>query len=81
MDNPLIPPAEAAMISLGERSGYACPSCCEKITGHHEKKVDSAIRAFVGVIEPAMTIIMGVIVALIVTSLILPMFSISKAIN
>jgi len=80
LDNPLVPPAEAAMISLGERSG-TLPGVLEKISAHHEKRVESAIRAFVGVIEPAMTIIMGVVVALIVTSLILPMFSISKAIN
>ena len=62
MDNPLIPPAEAAMISLGERSG-TLPVVLEKITSHHEKKVDSAIKAFVAVIEPAMTIIMGAVVA------------------
>ena len=78
MDNPLIPPAEAAMISLGERSG-TLPVVLGKITGHHEKKVDSAIKAFVAVIEPAMTIIMGAVVALIVSSLIMPMFAISKA--
>ncbi|GJM22548.1 MAG: type II secretion system protein F [Planctomycetota bacterium] len=77
IDNPLIPPAEAAMISLGERSG-TLPVVLHKITGHHEKKVDSAIKAFVAVIEPAMTIIMGGVVALIVSSLILPMFKISQ---
>jgi len=77
MDSPLIPPTEAAMISLGERSG-TLPTILGKITGHHEKKVESAIKAFVGVIEPAMTIIMGGVVALIVSSLIMPMFAISK---
>ncbi|MDG2148041.1 MAG: type II secretion system F family protein [Planctomycetota bacterium] len=77
MDNPLIPPAEAAMISLGERSG-TLPTVLEKITSHHEKKVESAIKAFVAVIEPAMTILMGAVVALIVSSLIMPMFAISQ---
>jgi type II secretory pathway component PulF len=77
MDCPLIPAAETAMISLGERSG-SLPMVLEKITGHHEKKVDSAIKAFVAVIEPAMTIIMGAVVALIVSSLIMPMFAISQ---
>jgi len=77
IDNPLIPPAEAAMISLGERSG-TLPVVLAKITGHHEKKVDSAIKAFVAVIEPAMTILMGGVVALIVSSLIMPMFKISQ---
>jgi type IV pilus assembly protein PilC len=77
MDNPLIPAAETAMISLGERSG-TLPQVLEKITYHHEKKVDSAIKAFVAVIEPAMTIIMGAVVALIVSSLIMPMFAIAS---
>lgn len=78
LNDPLIPPAEAAMISLGERSG-TLPEVLEKITKHHEKKVDSAIKAFVSTIEPAMTIAMGVVVAMIVSSLILPMFKISQA--
>jgi type IV pilus assembly protein PilC len=77
MDSPLIPAAETAMISLGERSG-TLPQVLEKITAHHEKRVDGAIKAFVGVIEPAMTIIMGAVVALIVSSLIMPMFAISQ---
>ena len=76
-DNPLVPPAETAMISLGERSG-TLPEVLSKISYHHEKKVDSAIKAFVAVIEPAMTIIMGAVVALIVSSLIMPMFAISQ---
>jgi type IV pilus assembly protein PilC len=77
IDNPLVPPAETAMLSLGERSG-TLPQVLTKISGHHEKKVDSAIKAFVAVIEPAMTIIMGAVVALIVSSLIMPMFAISS---
>lgn len=77
MDNPLIPATETAMISLGERSG-TLPMVLDKITHVHEKKVASAIKAFVAVIEPAMTIIMGAVVALIVTSLIMPMFAISQ---
>jgi type II secretory pathway component PulF len=80
MDCPLIPAAETAMISLGERSG-SLPMVLEKITGHHEKKVETAIKAFVAVIEPAMTIIMGAVVALIVSSLIMPMFAISQVMN
>jgi len=78
LNSPLIPSAEAAMISLGERSG-TLPIVLEKITHHHEKKVDQAIRAFVAVIEPTMTIMMGGVVALIVSSLILPMFKMSSA--
>jgi len=77
LNDPLIPPAEAAMISLGERSG-TLPRVLSKITQHHEKKVDSSIKAFVAVIEPTMTILMGAVVALIVSSLILPMFKISQ---
>ncbi len=80
MDNPLIPAAETAMISLGERSG-TLPQVLEKITAHHEKKVDAAIKAFVAVIEPAMTIIMGAVVALIVSSLIMPMFAIAQVMH
>ncbi|MGQ0552556.1 MAG: type II secretion system F family protein [Planctomycetota bacterium] len=80
MDSPLIPAPETAMISLGERSG-TLPIVLEKITYHHEKKVEVAIKAFVSVIEPAMTIIMGAVVALIVASLIMPMFALSSVMH
>jgi type II secretory pathway component PulF len=80
MDSPLIPAAETAMISLGERSG-TLPQVLERITAHHEKRVESAIKTFVAVIEPAMTIIMGAVVALIVSSLIMPMFAIAQVMH
>ncbi len=80
MDSPLIPAAETAMISLGERSG-TLPIVLEKITAHHERRVEAAIKAFVAVIEPAMTIIMGAVVALIVSSLIMPMFAIAQVMH
>ncbi len=80
MDNPLVPGTETAMVSLGERSG-SLPDVLEKITKHHEKKVEGAIKAFVATIEPAMTIIMGAVVALIVSSLIMPMFNLSAALR
>lgn len=77
VDNPLVPPAETAMLSLGERSG-TLPEVLSKISHHHEKKVETAIKAFVATIEPTMTIVMGAVVALIVSSLIMPMFAISQ---
>jgi type IV pilus assembly protein PilC len=80
MDSPLIPAAETAMISLGERSG-TLPQVLERITAHHEKRVESAIKTFVAVIEPMMTIIMGAVVALIVSSLIMPMFAIAQVMH
>lgn len=80
MDNPLVPGTETAMVSLGERSG-TLPEVLEKITKHHEKKVEAAIKAFVATIEPMMTIIMGAVVALIVSSLIMPMFNLSAALK
>ncbi len=80
LDTPLIPPTESAMVSLGERSG-TLPDVLGKITKHHEKKVEGSIKAFVGVIEPIMTLVMGAVVALIVSSLILPMFSLSSALR
>ena len=65
-------------ITSDEGDGDEWPQVLDKITAHHEKRVDSAIKAFVAIIEPAMTIIMGAVVALIVSSLIMPMFAITQ---
>jgi type IV pilus assembly protein PilC len=76
-DNPHIPQSEVQMLSLGERSGHLS-MVLAKLSKHYEKELDYAIKSLLKFIEPALIICMGFLVGLIVMSLILPIFAISK---
>ena len=76
-DNPHIPASEVMMLSLGERSGHLS-TVLGKLSKHYEREINYAIKNLIKFVEPALIICMGAVVALIVMSLILPIFSISR---
>ena len=76
-ENPYIPASETMMLSLGERSGHLS-TVLGKLSKHYEREIDYAIKGLIKFVEPALIICMGAVVALIVMSLILPIFSISR---
>ncbi len=75
-NNPYIPLSEVQMMSMGERSGHLS-MVLSKISKHYEKEIDYSVKSLVKFVEPALIIVLGVLVGLIVTSLILPIFQIS----
>lgn len=75
-NNPHIPLSEVQMMSMGERSGHLS-MVLSKISKHYEKEIDYSVKGLVKFVEPALIICLGVLVGLIVTSLILPIFQLS----
>ncbi|MFC1782852.1 type II secretion system F family protein [Planctomycetota bacterium] len=65
------------MTQVGEESG-SLPSVLDRTSDYYEKKVDSAITAMTGFLEPAMIVIVGTIVLVVVLALYLPVFSLSN---
>ena len=76
-ENPHIPMSEVQMLSLGERSGHLS-TVLTKLSKHYEREISHAIKSLLKFVEPALIICMGALVGLIVMSLILPIFAISK---
>lgn len=76
-DNPHIPGSEVQMLGLGERSGHLS-TVLSKLSKHYEREIDQAVKGLIKFVEPALIIVMGGLVGLIVASLILPIFAISK---
>jgi len=64
------------MVQVGEESGSLSP-ILETTAEYYEQKVDSKITAIMNLLEPAMIMIVGVIVLVVVLALYLPIFSIS----
>jgi len=77
LDSPLIPGNVCQMISAGEKSGKL-GMVMDRVARFCEDDLKVAVKAITDMIEPAMIIIMGVIVGGIAMALLLPVFKMSK---
>jgi type IV pilus assembly protein PilC len=74
----VFPDLAAEMISVGEQTG-ALPQMLNSVSEFFEEDVATALAAALALIEPAILIIMGVVVVFILISLYLPIFSLGAA--
>jgi len=75
-----IPPMVREMISTGERSGNL-GKVMMRIADFYARELNKHIAVVAKVAEPLMLMVMGVVVGLLVASLILPIFQLSRAIH
>ena len=75
-----IPPMVREMISTGERSGNL-GKVMMRIADFYARELNKHIAVLAKVAEPLMLMVMGVVVGLLVASLILPIFQLSRAIH
>ncbi|HTW31136.1 MAG TPA: type II secretion system F family protein [Terracidiphilus sp.] len=73
----VIPGLATEMISVGEQTG-ALPQMLNSVAEFFEEDVATALTAALSLIEPAILIVMGVVVVFILISLYLPIFSIGS---
>ena len=74
----VIPDMATEMISVGEQTG-ALPAMLNSVAEFFEEDVATALTAALALIEPAILIVMGVVVVFILISLYLPIFSLGQA--
>ena len=77
IDSPLIPGNVCQMISAGEKSGKLS-MVMDRVARFCEDDLKVAVKAITDMIEPAMIIIMGLIVGGIAMALLLPVFKMAK---
>jgi type IV pilus assembly protein PilC len=73
----VFPNLAAEMIQVGEQTG-ALPQMLNSVADFFEEDVATALTAALALIEPAILIIMGVVVVFILISLYLPIFSLGQ---
>lgn len=73
-----IPKSVLKMLSAGERSGRLGP-VMERISIFCEAELNAALKTLTSMIEPAIVVFLGVVVGGLVMALLLPIFTISKA--
>lgn len=75
----LFPPLLTEMIDIGEKSGNI-EEVLESTGSYFDEQVESSITKAVATIEPIAIVVLGLVVALVIISVIIPMTSMMKAI-
>jgi type IV pilus assembly protein PilC len=73
-DTNVFPGMVTQMIGVGEQTG-AMDAMLQKIADFYEEEVDAAVKDLLAALEPAMIVILGLVVGGIVISMYLPLFS------
>jgi type IV pilus assembly protein PilC len=77
---PVFPAMVSHMVGVGEETG-ALDTMLSKIADFYDDEVAAAVKALTSILEPAMIILVGSIVGVIVISMYLPLFSIYNSIH
>jgi type IV pilus assembly protein PilC len=72
--SPVFPAMVSHMVGVGEETG-ALDSMLSKVADFYEDEVEAAVKAMTSILEPAMIVLVGGIVGLIVISMYLPLFT------
>lgn len=73
-DNPYLPPMLLEMVSVGEETGEL-EQTMDVIGSYYDEEAEAASAKAVGMLEPMMTVFLGVLVGFIVIAIYIPMFS------
>lgn len=76
----IFPPMMLSMVKIGEESG-SLESMLVKTSDYYEEELEAAIKQLLSLMEPALIIVMGVIVGGIVASVFFPLFGLAGAIE
>ncbi|MCP5149292.1 MAG: type II secretion system F family protein [Ectothiorhodospiraceae bacterium] len=77
---PLMPDLARQMIATGEASG-SLPVVLDRLAEHYETELTRRLGLVARLAEPLMLLVMGVLVGVIVSALILPIFQLSRAVG
>ena len=75
-----IPPMVKQMITTGEETGNLA-LVCTRLADYFQNDLEKLLKFITKTIEPVMLIVMGLIVGVLVSSLILPIFKLSHAVH
>lgn len=78
--HPQIPPIMVQMIKVGEETG-SLGSILKTLADFYRREVDDAVDTLVGLIEPAMIVLLGIGVGILLTSILVPIYNIASSIT
>jgi type IV pilus assembly protein PilC len=79
-EEPMVPNILIQMVHIGEETGEL-GYILKNLATFYRRELDTAIDSVIGLIEPAMIVSLGLGVGVLVAAVLLPMYSLSSAIN
>ncbi len=79
-EEPLVPNILVQMVHIGEETGELS-YILKNLATFYRRELDTAIDSMIGLIEPAMIVSLGIGVGVLVSAILLPMYSLSDAIK
>jgi len=76
----MLPDVAIKMVEVGESTG-ALREMLNSLADFYDEEIDTEVGRFITVIEPALLVIMGVVVAVIVLALYMPLFELSSVVG
>lgn len=78
LDAPFVPDSAAEMLVMAEKSG-SLELVTQIIGDHYEEEGEMRLREIVNYAEPALTVVMGLIISVVIMAVMLPMFDLATA--
>jgi type IV pilus assembly protein PilC len=78
--NKIFPSLMVKMTQVGEESG-SLPQVFDRSSTYYEKQVDTTVMTMISVLEPAMIVLVGGIVLVVLLALYMPIFSMSEGMS
>jgi type IV pilus assembly protein PilC len=77
LERRMLPDVAVKMVEVGESTG-ALQEMLSSIADFYDEEIETEVSRFITVIEPALLIVMGIIIAVVVLALYLPIFDLSS---
>jgi len=76
----VVPDVALKMIEVGESTG-SLQDMLSSLADFYDEEVDTSVSRFVTLIEPALLVIMGIVIAVLVLALYMPLFQLSSVVS
>ncbi len=76
----VVPDVALKMIEVGEQTG-SLQDMLSSLADFYDEEVETSVGRFVTVIEPALLVLMGLVIAVLVLALYMPLFNLSNVVN
>ncbi len=76
----VVDPLLVQLVSVGERAGDL-DGCLERVASHYDTEIPRSVKRMLALLEPALLVIAGVIVAFLLLAALLPMFQLMESIH
>jgi type IV pilus assembly protein PilC len=78
-DYEYLPPLVSQMVAVGESTGRL-DSILGKVAGYFQKEVDRAFGTMIDLLQPILVIIIGILVAFLVSAVLLPIYQLAQSV-